>query len=242
MKWNKKPQLVVGIGEIGYAVYKVLSKKWEVYGMDVRELPPDVLSYRSMGYSVIHICIPHSDEFVKQVQEYKESYPESLIIVHSTVPLGTCSLIGRDVVHSPVRGLHPCLEEGIATFMKYFGGTRAYEASKIFDAVGVKTSTTPCPEDTEAAKLWDTTQFGVEIMINKVIYQWCKENGVSFDFVYKEWNKSYDEGYRELNKGRFSRPFMDYVPGKISGHCVMPNCGILKDSISSMIQVFNDKL
>lgn len=73
------------------------------------------------GVEILHICIPWSDNFIKVVKkEIKEIEPK-LTIIHSTVAPGTTKKIGGIVAHSPIRGIHPHLYEGIKTFVKYIG-------------------------------------------------------------------------------------------------------------------------
>ena len=147
-----------------------------------------------------------------------------------------------EAVSTPVRGIHPNLVDGIKTFVKYFGGKNAYEAAKIFQACDIKTRILERAKDCEAGKLLDTTQFGWMIILNKMIYEWCKENNVNFEIVYREWNQTYNSGYTELGQTQFSRPWMDYIPGKIGGHCVMPNCDILNNPLTEIIKLYNEKL
>ena len=137
--------LVLGLGEVGSSVREVLGCEGIV--KDAQNIPQA---------DVIHVCFPHSEKFVDIVNNYALQTKAQLIIVHSTVPVGTCKSIGEHVVHSPIRGKHPRLAESIRTFVKFFGGPRAQEAAQIFIDKGVRTLTSPRAENTEAMKLWDT--------------------------------------------------------------------------------------
>jgi len=228
--------LVIGYkGEVGSAIYKILKEAYQVKGIDQNNE-----FYSAFDY--LHICIPYSKDFINIVLNYQKKYlfPEGLTIIHSTVPVGTSNLL--NAVHSPIRGVHPDLIKGIKTFVKYFGGKRANEAAKIFEDLGIKTFIIENASDCEVAKLWDTTQYGWMIILNKKIYQWCKETGVNFNFIYTEWNKSYNEGYTKLNKSEVVRPYLFYMPGKIGGHCIIPNCKIFNNEICEQILSENDKL
>jgi len=147
--------LVIGSeGPVGSALVEVLSDKYAVDGIDY-------LSDRLPGkYDVIHICFPYNQKFEEAVEVYLDLYlaPGGLVIIHSTVPVGTSAKF--NAVHSPIRGVHPHLAEGIRTFTKFFGGLRAVEAAWIFAQLGIETVTSPQAEDTEAMKLWDTTYYG----------------------------------------------------------------------------------
>jgi len=205
--------LVIGKGEIGTGIMKVL----ECDGIDIGDTVPEA--------KVIHICFGYSEKFVTEVFNYIQKTKADLVVIHATVPLGTSKLF--NAVHSPVRGRHPNLEEGIRTFVKFFGGQRAEEASQIFKEKGVKVLTTPLAETTEAMKLWDTTIYGLNILIEKEIWEYCKRNGLDFNVVYTEANKTYNEGYKELGEPQFTKYVIEHREGEIGGHCVLPNFGLL---------------
>jgi UDP-N-acetyl-D-mannosaminuronate dehydrogenase len=205
--------LIVGYGEVGKALHKVLGKAVWI-DRNHGKIPEEP--------HITHICIPYSFLFKRVVSLYKDC---ELVIVHSSVPVGTCDALG--VVHSPIRGVHPHLEEGIRTFYKYFGGKNASKAAKIFSDLGIPTRTYKYARTTEAIKLWDTTSYGIMIMLEKEIYKWCIENKVSFKAVYEQANKDYNEGYRKLGRPEVVRPFLKHKPGKIGGHCIIPNAKIL---------------
>lgn len=214
--------LIVGYGQVGKSLHEVLGEA--VY----KDLDKGTWDHGKVD--VVHICIPFTpDEFNQDipfnldVQMYKKL--ADLVIVHSTTPVGTCDRL--DVVHSPVRGVHPNLAEGIRTFTKYFGGKRADEAAKIFSDMGIKTKTYPEAKITEAMKLWDTTQYGRLIMLEKEIHDWCVKNMIDFDAVYTEANKDYNQGYIKLGRPEVVRPWLSHMDGPIGGHCVVPNAKLL---------------
>jgi hypothetical protein len=126
--------------------------------------------------------------------------------------------------------------------VKYFGGKDAYKAAKYFEEVGVATRVLEHPEVCEASKLWDTAQFGWMILLNKAMRFWCEKEGLNFEIVYREWNQTYNEGYRKLGKDQFCRPYFDYVPGPIGGHCVVENSQLLDCIITDAINQANDEL
>jgi len=210
--------LIIGYGEVGVSLY-------EVIGESLINDPNKGFLYDSEDkVDVIHICFPYSSQFNFFVKCWKEH--ADLVIVHSSVPVGTCDALG--VVHSPVRGVHPHLTEGIRTFPKCFGGKRADEAAKIFSDLGIKTRVYLTARTTEALKLWDTTQYGRLIMLQKEIWKWCKRNKVNFDEVYTQANQDYNAGYIKLGRPDVVRPWLKNVPGPIGGHCVIPNAKLLK--------------
>ena len=233
---KKKKHLVIGLGEVGKAVKIVLAKKYSVDGID-RNSPK--LSGR---YDVLHICFPYSKKFNSMVTAYKKKYgtQNCLVIIHSTVPVGTTTK--AKAVHSPIRGIHPFLAEGVKTFTKYCGGARADEAAEIFSALGIKTKTTPKAENTEALKLWDTTIYGWNILIEKEIHDFCKTHGLDFSLVYTDANQSYNRGYAALGHPEFKKFILKHMDGKIGGHCIIPNCQLLGTEIPKFILKQNRKL
>lgn len=228
-------QLIIGLGQIGTAINKVLSddKNDTIDGFD--------LGYNLVGtYDIIHICIPCKcvEEFIKSVNYYKQTFlsKEGLCIIHSTVPVGTSKKI--NAVHSPVRGIHPNLVIGIKTFVKYFGGARAEEASKIFQRLGIKTKTTSNSDTTEALKLWDTTIYAWNVVLEKAIYKWCVDNNVDYDLVYTHANETYNEGYEELEHPEYKKYILKHMEGPIGGHCLMPNARLLDSWIADLILAY----
>ena len=101
--------LIIGKGEVGTALWKILRKKYSTYITDKTDKQLDI--------EIIHICFPYSKNFIKEVKRYRELFEPLYIVIHSTVPVGTSFECGA--YHSPIRGVHPNLEEGIRTFVKY---------------------------------------------------------------------------------------------------------------------------
>lgn len=225
-------------GEVGKALFNILKSKYQAKGIDKGETVHGL-------FDVLHICFPYSQrDFVKFVKGYKNQYlaEGGLIVVHSSIPVGVCSRLGDGVVHSPVRGVHPHLEKGMCTFTKYFGGRRAEEAAKYFEDIGIPVFVTKSSRETEALKLWDTTQYGLNIILNKAIYKYCKMHNLDFDVVYTHANETYNKGYTTLGRGEVVRPMLKYMPGPIGGHCVLPNAALLGGEIAKFILRQNDKL
>jgi len=214
--------LVVGQGEVGKSLFNVLKKHFEVFAHD----PKMGLLYENKDIDVLHICIPYTRNFVQITKKYQKTFSPKIMIIHSTVAIGTTEKI-KGAVHSPIRGVHPNLEKGIKTFVKFFGGPKAKEASVLFEGIGIKTKISKNSRDSEAMKLWSTEQYRHFILLNKKIYKFCKDNGLNFDFVYTEANKTYNEGYTKLGMSNVVRPILRHVDGPIGGHCVEPNHKIL---------------
>ena len=227
-----KSQLVIGLGEVGQALQKILSCE----GFDpIKNILPMLVTY-----DVLHICFPYSQTFKESVIKYKEQFKSDLIIIHSTVPIGTS--FSLSAVHSPIRGVHPDLERGIRTFGKFVGGERAEEAAQIFRANRINCLVTKKSENTEAMKLWDTLQYGMAILQEKEIHDFCQQNNLDFDVVYTKANISYNEGYSLLGKSQYAKYILRHSDGKIGGHCVVNNAKLLETESAKRLLEINNKL
>lgn len=237
MKKNKVSRhLVIGAGEVGKALCRVLKSRYEVYIRD----KVDNNNFRGR-FKVLHIAYPPAKDFVSKTKRYIRKYRPRLVIVHSTVAPGTTGKIAPFAVHSPIRGVHPQLEKGIKTFVKYFGGRKAQEAARYFSALGIKTRIFRKPEITELLKILDTTYYGWNIVFAKEAKRICDKFSLDFDEVYTSANRDYNDGYSKLGMEHVVRPVLRFVPGKIGGHCVVPNCDLLDDWLTSVIKERNKK-
>lgn len=254
--------LIVGYGEVGQAMHKIFpdaeildphigATKMKLSGQyfDVMHIcfPFDLGLFETTGGFVAKalvddiapgsvVAVPPMEiepKFIKVVEEYKKYFGPNITIVHSSVPIGTCERL--DVVHSPVRGVHPNIEKGLRTFVKYFGGFKAHEAAQLFEEQGIKTRVIRDSRTTEAAKLWDTTQYGIMILLEKEIYDFCRKNGLDFEVVYAEFNQTYHEGYKKLGMAYVTRPALMHKEGKIGGHCVVENAALLNTPLAQLI-------
>lgn len=224
--------LVIGGGEVGTALFNVLKTRHRV---SLRDQESDIEGQ----FDVLHICYPPIRNFVSVTKGYIREYRPKLVIVHGTVPVGTTSKVAAFAVHSPIRGVHPHLEKGIRTFVKYFGGARAKEAAKIFSDMGIRTQAFRSPETTELAKILDTTYYGWNIIFAKEVARICDRLHLDFDEVYTIPNLEYNEGYRKLGRGNVARPVLKAMKGKIGGHCVIPNCELLDDWLTNTLKKRN---
>lgn len=219
-------QLVIGAGEVGQAIAEVL-------GCDLRDL--EGVPYPA---DVLHIAFPWSRAFEHHVRVYQRQYDPSLVVIHSTVPVGTSRALGA--VHSPVTGKHPHLAESIRTFVKFFGGEGAPEAASLFAAKGVTTECYPDPETTEAGKLWATLQYGWLIALQKEAYRFCEETGADPDIAYRRFNEVYSLGYEALGEP-YRLPIMRNVPGPLGGHCVIPNTHLTPTFIADVLRSLDSR-
>jgi hypothetical protein len=232
-------QLIVGAkGQVGSALYEVLAAHYPVVGIDM-DNTLDALNSRgelaAVAFDVLHICIPYNEKFEAAVMDYCADFLAAggLTIIHSTTAVGVSHKLAA--VHSPIRGVHPKLADGIRTFEKFFGGPRAEEAAAIFRELGIVCVCTDKADNTEALKLWDTTYYGWNIIFEKAVKAYCDENELDFDIVYKQANETYNSGFTALGKQNVVRPVMKDFPGKIGGHCVISNAQILGGEFADLI-------
>ena len=223
-------QIIIGNkGQIGSALQAIL----QCDGVDREELA------EFKKYDVMHVAIPFSNEFIDVVEGYKALYAPDLVVIHSTVPVGISRQL--DAVHSPCRGVHPNLEEGIRTFIKFFGGERSEEASRLFADLGIPVQITNKAENTEAMKLWDTTIYGANIILEKEIAKYCVDHDLDLDIVYTQACSSYNDGYEALGHPEYKKYVLRHTDGKIGGHCVIPNLALLNTDFTKWLEDYNSK-
>lgn len=218
---------ILGYGEIGQAIAKFYKHPL------IRDL--DLNSFEE-NLDILHVCLPYLKDFQEIVTENIIEYKPKLVIIHSTIGLGsTLSLYKKfgNVVHSPVRGVHPNLYEGIKTFVKYIGADNrkiGLKAAKHFEKLGIKNvKILDSSKASELGKLLDTTYYGICIAFHDYANKICTKQKLDFEDVMTDFNISYNEGYKKLGKSNVVRPVL-FPPknSKIGGHCVIPNAEILK--------------
>src|SRR3989344_250789 len=230
----KKRIGILGYGEIGKSIARFYSSTGSGQAK-IKDLKRDD---GLVNLDVLHVCIPWSEKFIDIVKKEIKKSGAKLTVIHSTVVPGTTKKIGGHAVHSPVRGVHPNLYEGIKTFVKYIGADdkkTGQLANKHLAALGIPTRLVHSSKTTEALKLWDTTQYGLSIILNKEIKKWCDKVGVDFEIAYTDANKTYNQGYKKLCRHEVIRPYLKYMPGKVGGHCIIPNAHLLDSEIAKFI-------
>lgn len=208
--------VIVGAGEVGTALAKVLDQyKPQLFD------PERGLVETSASCDILHICFPYSEKFIEQVKEYKEQYRPTYVVVHSTTPIGTCEKL--KAVHSPIRGQHPNLEEGIRTFVKFIGGEDASQVADYFRRAGIRVMLFDESRTTEAMKLYDTEYLKVCVEFALRVQKFCDENCLNFHEVYSLANMTYNEAYEKLGHPEYRRPVLQAIRQPLGGHCLTPN-------------------
>jgi UDP-N-acetyl-D-mannosaminuronate dehydrogenase len=228
----------LGLGEIGTAVKQMYN--FINCEKTIKELQWNHGIWDNLD--VLNVCIPYSEKFVEiVVHEILETNCE-LTIIHSTVAVGTTrkikEMIGdKYVVHSPVRGVHPNLYEGLLTFTKFVGSP-----DDIGDALAIKhMSKLPytdikfveSSETSELGKLVSTSYYGLCIAWHGEVQKMCEQFDVPFHEVMNAFNITYNEGYKKLGKEHVVRPTLTPPIDGIGGHCIIPNAELLDEQVDS---------
>ena len=241
-----KKDIVVGIGEIGKPILKLLSKNNIVVGFDLK---PDLIDerkferYKNLQTSFLHIAIPVSSKFESNLlQLYKKFKPEC-IVIHSTIGPGTIEQIQKKLdvplIYSATRGVHKRMLKDIKRYTKFFAisknAPKKQWAIKSFSRkmknCGVRTKQMSKPETLELAKIiCDTSYLG-----------WLINYAQFSNMIAQQYNVNYDEMWsfsNEIHKFLGNRPKM--YPGFIGGHCVIPNLDLIHNQTLDLIKKMND--
>tara|TARA_R110000824_G_scaffold61487_1_gene163516 strand:- start:55 stop:786 length:732 start_codon:yes stop_codon:yes gene_type:complete len=224
---------IIGYGEIGQALDKLYVSRGLI--PLIRDLDRDD---GLGGVHVLNITIPWSHDFISTVGDYIKEISPRLVIIHSTVPPGTTRELSKDfsnIVHSPVRGIHPHLFEGLKTFVKVVGGGGQLDAQEHLKSLGLKVEVYQNSAATEVAKLMDTSYYGVCIAWHDYAQKLCDLWGVEFEEVQTHYNSTYNSGYTQLGNPNVVRPILTAPDGPIGGHCVVSNAEILREALDSKL-------
>ena len=232
--------LIVGNGNIGSALKKVLDKRGKV--------KCGIIDIQDKGYQKkientncenLHICIPYSKWFKRDCLKYMLSFTPNLCIIHSTVPVGTTEDISKVVsdhiyvVNSPVRGQHPKLVESLELFIKYVGtnNKKAYKLSEK-EMSNIKTEWVKDSKTTELGKLLSTSYYGICISWHREMKRFCDHFSINFEDAVNNFNKTYNAGYKKL-RPNVVRPVLSPPEGEIGGHCIVSNAKLLSKQLKS---------
>lgn len=212
----KTEHIVIGMGEVGKAIQKVFDCDW----VDI-----DAEDVYSDKHKIMHICLPYNKKFGELVKKYKKKFTPQYTVIHSTVPVGTSRKL--NCLHSPIRGLHPNLYEGVMTFEKFIGGKDASAVVDDFRRVGLKVIICDTQEATELGKLLDTEYYRACIEFTLRAKNLCDKHKVPFHESYTLFNNTYNVGYTKLDHAEYVRPTLQPIMKTIGGHCVLPNSKLI---------------
>lgn len=230
--------LVIGNGEIGSSLLKVLQRRQGNSTSGATDIKDsDFNSILEEGCFTLHVCFPYFDGFEDTVIEYSTKTKANFVIIHSTVQVGTTSKILEaldvPVVHSPIQGQHPDLEESILYFDKLVG-TRSSDAflQTAKELSNVKCVKLESPEASELGKVFSTSYYGICIAWHREMKRICDELHIDFNDAVTKFNIVYNTGYKKF-KPTVIRPILTPPEGSIGGHCVAQNARLLEEKMPS---------
>lgn len=208
--------LVIGKGEVGTALFHILSEYYPTEIRDVEDLDPN-------GFEILHLAYPDGPNFVDAAKAYIHQYQPKLTVIHSSVRVGTTDKVdGEFVVHSPIRGRHPNLAEEMRVFTKFIGGRNdnaVKMAKEYFEAANWPCFGVQSPRDTELIKLLSNVYLGYEIAWRQEVERICRTLDTT-PRTYEHFESTYNDGYIKLGQTQFMRPKL--WPKAIGGHCILP--------------------
>jgi UDP-N-acetyl-D-mannosaminuronate dehydrogenase len=218
----QKPVIVIGLGEIGKPLLKILKRTYSCVGIDMELVEPLEPS------EVLHICYPFQiRDFVGATVEYIGKFKPELTIINSTVVPGTTLAVagrsGGAVAYSPVRGKHAKMKHDMLSYKKFVGADEPETTARAiehFAAAGFQTAEFAGSEIAELSKLLETTWLGV-------LVGWAQE----VERLAASKGASYAEVNRFIEEIAFLPSFI--FPGEIGGHCVMQNIALLRKQFQS---------
>lgn len=216
-----------GMGKVGHAITQVLAEAGRPVMSWDKEVVPDVGKCE-----FLHVAIPYSREFIREVKKGMMRYKPNIVIVHSTVPVGTTRKFGRKAVHSPVRGQHNNLNGAMRDIVKYVGGVVMEKAEKVKSLLAlcsVPVEVWKKPEDTELMKLLCLSRFLNDLAFYEEADKICKRFRVD-ETKMNGWTRDYNVYYKMLE---MSRPVLNFPRGNVGGSCVIPVSKMLQAQTKS---------
>jgi UDP-N-acetyl-D-mannosaminuronate dehydrogenase len=208
-----------GCGKVGTAVDLALKGS----GINSFVLDKDGEYKPKVGllYKFMHVCIPWSRDFHRDVRMEMKRYDPKFVVVHSTVPVGTTRRLGYNAAHSPVRGQHNNLDNSIKKFVKYVAGVTPRTTNAVAEHLsecGIAVKKWSKPEETEIMKQLCLSRLLNDLSFYEVAHKICDENGVPPSRLF-DWTWTYNDGYRG---SIYTRPELTFPYGKAGGTCVRP--------------------
>jgi UDP-N-acetyl-D-mannosaminuronate dehydrogenase len=245
MKQTK--DIVIGLGEIGNPILKLLSKNNLVVGFDIDKKLMNEKQFKSLEKletSFIHICIPFTKNFVANVLTIYDKFKPRCVVIHSTIEPNTTKTLQAKlpipVIYSATRGVHKRMLYDLKRYTKFFAiednapnkiwAVKTF--SKIMKRSCIKTKRISKPITLELAKIiCDTSYYGWLISYAQISNVIAMKHGVNYDEM---WSFA-----DEIHKFLGNRPKM--FPGFIGGHCIVPNLQLINNETLNLITKFNSK-
>jgi len=231
---NRTKIVIVGLGRVGFPLFEIINGVYKyVYGIDVRTYAGKKLK----TCDVMHICLRYSDNFESIVIQYVKEFRPKLLLIESTVPVGTSRTLYQKgpkmlVAHSPVRGrVSEGMKHCLLKFTKFVGPvtTEAGElAKRYYTSLGFKVTVMNNSETTELAKLVNTTYYGLMITFWQEVARMCDQFQAPIDELRHFALNTDAEG--GLPYKRFIPKPPLYIDNK---SCIIPNAEILAEQFES---------
>ena len=236
--------VVVGLGEIGKPMFKLISKSVKTVGYDknTKLNPKSNQKYMELPTRFIHICIPFNKFFYSNLKKSTGKFSPKSIVIHSTISPGTTSWLQSKfnipVIYSATRGVHKRMLRDLRRYTKFFAIQKnapdakwaSSQFSLLMRKAGVKTKRMSNPLTLELGKIvCDTSYYGWLINYAQISQIIALKNKVDYNEM---WSFA-----DEIHKFLGNRPIM--FPGNIGGHCVIPNLELINDNSLNQINKIN---
>ena len=238
-----KKDVVIGLGEIGLPIYKIISKYFPVEGIDIDPiLNKEKPSLKNHDVVFVHFCIPFSKNFFNIIKKYEKKLQPEAIVIHSTISPKTTEklqkMIKSPVIYSATRGVHKRMLSDLKRYTKFYSVynsvTNSNHMSKVYEQrmkkCGIKTKKLSNPLTLELAK----------IVVDTSYYGWLINYAQISKIISDKYAVDYDEMWSfsdEIHKFLKNRPKM--FPGFIGGHCVIPNLELIDNELLNQIDKIN---
>ena len=237
--------LVIGLGEIGDPILKIVSKGFPTIGYDVDPKLMDkkkYMKFENIPTVLVHVCIPFSKTFESTIIKIEKKHTPRAIVIHSTISVKTTEVLqkklGIPIIYSPIRGVHKRMLKDLKRYTKFYSvfdwAPHSNWASKLFvkrmNKVGIKTSKMTNPTTLELAK----------IVVDTSYYGWLINYAQISQMISSKHKVNYEEMWSfadEIHKFLGNRPKM--FPGFIGGHCVIPNLELMNGYSLNQIKKIN---
>ena len=243
---NKTKDIVIGLGEIGKPLLQLLSKKDLTIGYDINPKMMNIKKFQKfekLETRFLHVCIPFTNNFEKNVIKFFKQFHPKIIVIHSTIKPNTTKIIQQQlpipILYSATRGVHKRMISDLKKYVKFFSleknAPKKVWATKKFvllmKRAKIKTKKMSNPLTLELAKITcDTSYLGWLINYAQISNMIAIKHGVNYDEM---WSFS-----DEIHKSLGNRPKM--FPGYIGGHCIIPNLELIKEDSLYQIDKINN--
>ena len=238
-----KKDIVIGLGEIGMPIFKLLSKKIPTDGYDKTKKLNSIKFPNVENIEIMHVCIPFTKSFSNNVMQLTSKFNPKIIVIHSTISPNTTkklqAKLDLPIIYSATRGVHKRMSKDLKRYTKFFAvydhAPKSKWASRIFQnklkKCGIKTKQMSQPITLELAKVvCDTSYYGWLINFAQISKMIADKENVDYDEMW-----SFTD---EIQKFLKNRPKM--FPGFIGGHCVIPNLELVDEPSLNQINNMNE--